>query len=298
MTQTFQHRGQLGAACAEWAKISLTGLPPRRDLNLADKKADWKSAVSALKRFANSDGYQAPQDFTAHAALENYWKWQEVGEQARWLLIYGIDLGLSGDVLRSVYLEISALFCDMAAVAEHARASMRQETGEDYGISAPVKTRSDDYRIAVTLLSLASLLDAQEEVPALVEHALAWDTDQLLDYLSAGGLQLQEVSEELFHKRPYGGMRPFFDQLEALPDPLLPYLQTQYTEFLKLSPKQQKKGGQWLGTGYWALETGALAVLYDWDDSTLRTDPHYPACLVDYARERIARQPEQPSADL
>jgi hypothetical protein len=111
----------------------------------------------------------------------------------------------------------------------------------------------------------------------------------LLDYLCAGGLQLQQVSEELFHKRPYGAMKPFFEQLEALPDPLLPYLQTQYQEFLKLSPKQQKKGGPWLGTGYWALEVAALAVLYGWDDSALRASPHYPADLVDYARGRLAQ---------
>jgi len=286
MSQTFQHHGQLAAACAEWAKISLTGLQPRRNLNLSDKKADWKEALSALKRFANSDSYKAHQDFQAHAALENYWKWKEVGEQARWLLIYGIDLGLCGDVLRPIYQEVVALWIDAASVAEHARASMAQETGEDYGVGAPINTRADDYAVAVTLLSLATLLDAQDDVPAIDEHVLAFDTDQLLDYLCAGGLQLQQVSEELFHKRPYGAM---IEQLEALPDPLLPYLQTQYQEFLKLSPKQQKKGSPWLGTGYWALEVAALAVLYDWDDSALRSSPHYPADLVDYARGRLAQ---------
>ena len=298
MSQTFQHHGQLAAACTEWAKISLNGLQPRRNLNLSDKKADWKEALSALKRFADSDSYNAPQDFKAHAALENYWKWKEAGEHARWLLIYGIDLGLSGDVLRPIYQEVAAFWIDAAAAAEHARASMAQETGEDYGVGAPVNTRSEDYATAVTLLSLATLLDAQDDVPAIDEHVLAFDTDQLLDYLSAGGLQLQEVSEELLHKRPYGGMRPFFDQMEALPDPLVPYLQTQYTEFFKLSPKQQKKGGQWLGTGSWALEVGALAVLYGWDDAALRSCTRYPADLVDYARSRMARQSEQPSADL
>lgn len=289
MSQTFQHHGQLADACAEWAKISLTGLQPRRNLHLSDKKADWKEALSALKRFAGSDSYQAPLDFKAYAALENYWKWKEMGTQARWLLIYGIDLGLSGDMLRPIYQQVSALWIDTASVAQHARACMAKETGEDYGLAAPINTRTDDYPIAVTLLSLATLLDAQDDVPAIDEHVLAFDTDQLLDYLCAGGLQLQQVSEELFHKRPYGAMKPFFEQLEALPDPLLPYLQTQYQEFLKLSPKQQKKGGKWLGTGYWALEVGALAVLYGWDDSALRADAHYPAQLVDYARQRIAQ---------
>ena len=52
MSETFQHHGQLAAACAEWAKISLSGLQPGRNLHLGDKKADWKEALSALKRFA------------------------------------------------------------------------------------------------------------------------------------------------------------------------------------------------------------------------------------------------------
>ncbi len=292
MTPSFQHRGQLRTACAQWAQIPLTGVSPRRKLHLGDKKADWKAAIKAITRFANSPAYLAPQGFEAHAALENLWQWQEAGAQARWLLVYGIDLGLAGDVLRSIYQEVAALWCDAAAVAAHARASMSQATGGDYGVGAPINTRTDDYTTAVALLSLATLLDAQDDVPAIVGDALGFDTDQLLDYLSAGGLQLEQTSEALFHKRPYGSMHPFFEQIEALPDPLLPYLQNQYTDFLKLSPNQQKKGGKWLGTGYWALEVGALAVLYGWDDAALRQCPHYPADLVDYARSRADASPD------
>lgn len=282
---TFLHHGQLGAACAKWSKIPLTSLTPRRSLNLADKRADWHEALAALQRFANSNAYKAPEDFDAHAALENYWEWQSMGSQAVWLLRYGIDLGLSGDVLRTIYPELVALWRDAATVAEHARASLRQASAQDHGVGAPINAHTGDYAMAVVLLSLATLLDAQDEVPAIVEHVLAHETDQLLDYLSAGGLQIEEASEQLFHQRPYGGMRPFFEQVsEALPDPLVPYLQTQYTEFFKLSPKQQKKGGQWLGTGYWALEVAALSVLYDWDDTALRSCAHYPGDLVDFAR--------------
>ena len=287
MTPTFPQHGQLGKACATWAQLSLSGLKPRRALNLPDKKADWNEALSALKRFASSASYKAPMAFEAHAALENYWQWQEAGEQARWLLIYGLDLGLSAEALRPIYLEVVAFWRDTACVAEHARNCMQLTCGESFSVNAPVSTRGEGYRHAVILLTLATLLDAQEEVAAIVEQVLAFDTDQLLDYLSAGGLELQQVSEELFHKRPYGGLRAFFDQLEALPDPLGPYLQNQYTEFFKLSPKQQKKGGPWLGNGYWALEAAALAVLYDWDDSALRSSPHYPADLVDFARQRM-----------
>ena len=67
MSQTFQHHGQLADACAEWAKISLNGLQPRRNLHLSDKKADWKEALSALKRFAAEPG--ADVAFWTPAAL-------------------------------------------------------------------------------------------------------------------------------------------------------------------------------------------------------------------------------------
>ncbi|MEG0975581.1 MAG: DUF1911 domain-containing protein [Comamonas sp.] len=292
MISTLPRYGDLANACTEWAKIPLTDLKPRRDLNLSDKMMDWRESLTALKHFAASEGYTKPFDLEDYAALENCMHWQAAGENAYWLLIYGIDLGLSGDLLRAVYLETVALWRDYTTVASHARDCMHDKTGDGYDIGPPINTHSSSYRTAVTLLALATLLDAQDEVPAVVEDVLALDTDQLLDYLSAGALQLEEVSEELFHQRPYGAMRPFFEQVsEALPDPLVPYLQTQYTNFFKLSPKQQKKGGQWLGTGSWALEVAALAVLYGWDDAALRSCPHYPADLVDYARSRGETEP-------
>lgn len=300
MTDAFTHYSQLSTACAEWAKISLTGLTPRRQFNLTDKKADWKEALSALKRFAASHGYKAPTKLQAHAALENYSNWQDAAQEACHLLKYGIDLGLSGQVLRPIFLETVALWKDAAMVAQHARAAMSEETGEDYGVAAPIATRTDEYRYAVILMALAVLLDAQEEIPAMVEQVLAFDTDRLLDYLSAGALELEEVNETLFHKRPYGRLLPFFEQLdEALPDLLVPYIKTQYEEFLRLSPKQQKKGGKWLGSSYWALEVAALSVLYGWDDSALRALPNYTADLVDFAREREAHaQTETSEVDL
>lgn len=275
MRNAFLPSGQLAAACAAWTRIPLTATPPRRPLNLADTKAGWTQALSALTRFAGSAGYQTPQAFAAQAARENYGQWQQAGKQAHGLLVHGIDLGLSGDVLRPVYQEIVVLWRDAAGVA---------------GVAAPISSRSADYPIGVTLLSLATLLDVQEAVPALVEQVLASDTDQLLDYLSAGALELEEVSETLYHPRPYGALRPFFEQVtEALPEPLLPYLHTQYLEFFQRSPQQQQQGRPWLGTGHWALEVAALAVLYGWEDRALRSSPHYPADLVDYARGRLAQ---------
>ncbi len=289
MTITFMHRGQLAEACGHWARIALADFTPRRRLHLADKRADWKASLALLKRFAASSGYRNPDQLQAHAALENFWQWQEAGREACRLLIYGIDLGMSGEVLRPVYLETVALWIDAAAVADHARHSMSALEGEDYAVGPVLSTRGSDYPYAVILLALASLLAALDEVPAVVEQVLNFDTDRLLDYLSAGAMELEVVNEELFHKRPYGAMLPFFEQLdEALPDPLVPYIETQYAAFHRLSPKQQKTGGPWLGTYAWALEAAALSVLYGWDDAALRASPHYPGDLVDFARAAMA----------
>lgn len=212
-----------------------------------------------------------------------------LGKRPAICCIYGMDLGLPCDVLRPIYLETVALWKDTATVASHARTSMSQATDADYGVPAPINTRSAEYQYAVILMALAVLLDAPEEIPAIVEQVLGLETDRLLDYLSAAAIALEEVNETLFHSRPYGALLPFFELLgEPSPEPLVSYVQTQYADFLRLSPQQQKKGKPWLGTFFWALEVGALSVLYGWDDAQLRTLPHYPADLVDYARQRTA----------
>ncbi|MDR3005675.1 MAG: hypothetical protein LBV14_15755, partial [Acidovorax sp.] len=120
--------------------IRLTGLQPRRTLNLADKKSDWKAALATLRRFASSPGYQAPLQLQAHAALENYWQWQTAGQEACHLLVYGIDLGLPAATLRPLYLGTAALWRDAASAAEHARHSMAQATAAPYGVPAPIAT--------------------------------------------------------------------------------------------------------------------------------------------------------------
>lgn len=291
MTFAFAHHSPLAPAVAQLAALSLASLQPRRTLHRADKQSDWNAALATMRRFAASPGYQAPLQLQGHAALENYWHWQAAGHEACHLLVYGIDLGLPGAALRPWYLATVALWKDAAAVAQHARDSMQAATGAPYGVPAPITTRSSEYRYAVTLMALAVLLDAPEELPALVEQVLAFDTDRLLDYLSAAAITLEEVNETLFHRRPYGALLPFFEQLgEPSPTPLVDYVQTQYADFLRQSPSQQKKGAPWLGTCAWALEVGALSVLYGWDDAALRALPHYPADLVDFARESLEKE--------
>lgn len=288
MIAAFPRSHPLADTVAHARTLALTELLPRRRLQQADALADWNEALDALQHFDASQGYQAPLQLQAHAALENYWQWQSAGHTACQLLVHGIDLGLPAAALRALYPGIAALWCDMAAVADHARHSLAQASGAPYGVPAPLAPRTAAYRDAVLLMALAILLDVPDEIPALVEHALDFDTDRLLDYLSAAALDLEQASDDLFHLRPYGALAAFFDQLgDALPDPLVDYLQSQYSDVLHLPPAQPKAGAPWLGTGYWALEVGALSVLYGWDDAALRACPHYPADLVDFARDQM-----------
>ena len=293
MNSLFWQHSQLPTLCQQLCAMDMSAWQPRRTLNLADKKADWKAALAQLQRFASSDAYLHPGDFQAHAALENYWQWQSQVQEASILLVFGIDLGMPPAQLQSLYREFVALWLAVAEVGQHARNSLQAQTGEAAGVTAPIATRTvDGYRHAVLMLSLAVLLDVQDEIPALVDKVLEHDTDRLLDYLCAAALELESASDDLFHRRPYGDLEPFFDQLgEASPEPLLPYLQTQYTDFHRLSPKQQKKGGTWAGTWYWALEVAALGVLYGWDDTAMRACKHYPADLVDFGRRSADSAP-------
>lgn len=279
-----QHYSQLGPATAQWAALSLTGLTPRRPLELADKQADWKSTVTQLQHFARSSDYRAPQQLHAHAALECSWHWQRMAAAGCQLLIYGIDLGLPGAVLRPVLVEVVALWKDLSQVLNHARSSM-QAVEPGFGVPAPLAPRTGQYREALILLSLAVLLDAQEEIPAIVEQLLAFDTDRLLDYLSAAMLDLEEASDDCFHPHPYAQLTPFFDQLGDAPSPapLVAYLQSQYHDHFLLPAKKQTAGGR-IHCGAWALEVAALSVLYGWDDAPLRAFRHYPGDLVDFAR--------------
>ena len=96
----------------------------------------------------------------------------------------------------------------------------------------------------------------------------------------AENVKIRELSEEL--------ECPPLREGEAFdPSLLAGYLQTQYRDFFQLAPKAQKRTRRLVGPnawGYWALEVAAMAVVYGGDDAVLRTCPHYPSDLVDYAR--------------
>ena len=132
------------------------------------------------------------------------------------------------------------------------------------------------------------LLDAQERLPALVEQVLCFETDRVLDYLSAPALGLVEASDEVFHPRPFADLfAPLRDGEAFDPSLLASYLQVQYRDFFLLAPKAQKRTRRLIGPnawGYWAFEVAAMVVLYGGDDAALRSCPHYPADLADFAR--------------
>ncbi|MFU6990408.1 PoNe immunity protein domain-containing protein [Pseudomonas paraeruginosa] len=279
---------QLADALPQWRDLARTAAVPRRNLDLADWNADWRGLFGALERFSRSHAYRQPGAVQGYAALESAWSWGSAAENASTLLLKGIDRGLPGAALRPVYRETAALWLDYARLLGAARDSLRQQGEENFEATPALAPRSGQYPFALQLLAMGVLLDAQDLLPALVEEVLLFDTDRLLDYLSAAALGLVEASGETFHPRPFGEFRAFFEAPDdSAAQALVPYLQRQYREFFQLSPKAQKKTRRLAGPeswGWWAMEVSALSVLYGWDDKALRDSPHYLADLVDYAR--------------
>lgn len=233
---------------------------PRRSLHLGGWQEDWDDNLAMLESAEDDD-----------------MGGEDVAQLASTLLRQALDRGLPAQALRPRYLQVVALWLDYA----------QQCRGR-----APIDTATDGYQFALQLLSLAVLLDAQEQIPAICEQLLHHQTDRLLDYLSAAATDKQEANESWLHAAPFAGLDAFFEQYgEVHAQPLLPYLEAQYTRFFAMAPKEQKRQPRLTGPqawGWWALEVAALVVLYELDDSALRAHRHYPADLVDHALGRLA----------
>ncbi|MCT4980316.1 DUF1911 domain-containing protein [Pseudomonas aeruginosa] len=280
---------RLAEALPLWRNLARTDRAPRRNIDLADWKADWRELIAALDRFSRSHGYRQPFAAQGHAALENAWAWGQAAENASTLLLKAIDRGLAGAELRSIYLETAALWLDYSRLLGAARDSLHEQGEVDFETAPALAPRTGQYPFALQLLAMGVLLDAQELIPALVEEVLQFDTDRLLDYLGAAALGLTSASEETFHPRPFGQLRAFFEEADGSDaQALAPYLQSQYREFFQLSPKAQKKTRRLTGPyawGWWAMEVSALGVLYGWDDegSSYRL-------LLDEVRQALAEE--------
>ncbi|MCU1067181.1 DUF1911 domain-containing protein [Stenotrophomonas maltophilia] len=244
--------------------------------------------MALLARHARNGGESAEEPLQGHAALEHAYGWETAAQTGSNLLLKGIDRGFAPAALQQMHADVADLWLEHAGLLAIARDSLQLQ-GHDIALAAPLQSRTTQhYEYALQLLSLGVLLDAQERLPALVEKVLCFDTDRVLDYLTAPALGLVEASDEVFHPRPFAELfAPLRDDEAFDPSLLAGYLQVQYRDFFLLAPKAQKRTRRLTGPnawGYWALEVAALVVLYGGDDATLRTCPHYPSDLVDFAR--------------
>lgn len=123
---------RLAEALPLWRNLARTDRAPRRNIDLADWKADWRELIAALDRFSRSHGYRQPFAAQGHAALENAWAWGQAAENASTLLLKAIDRGLAGAELRSIYLETAALWLDYSRLLGAARDSLREQGEVDF----------------------------------------------------------------------------------------------------------------------------------------------------------------------
>ncbi|WP_284337139.1 PoNe immunity protein domain-containing protein [Comamonas sp. NoAH] len=255
---------------------------PRRKLHLGSWQEDWEDNLAMLESFVADGAYGVPSsDMDSYELQDACMQWDNAAETASTLLRLALDRGAPASVLRPLYLQVTSVWRDYADLLQQSRNSGCAHT------SQAIRAETSEYQFALQLLAMAVLLDEQGEIPAIVEHLLHFQSDRLLDYLSAAATGLQEASDEYFHPSPFSGLNDFLDQYgDVFPEPLQPYLEQHYDRFFALSPKEQSRQQRLTGPqawGWWALEVGALVVLYDLDDSVLRDNPHYPADLVDYA---------------
>ena len=267
---------------AQCQSLATTTLEPRRKLHLPTWQDEWEDHLAMLSNALKDDVFQLHTTEMETSDLEDACiQWSNVAETASTLLRLALDRGTPAHVLRPLYLSVVAVWGGYATVLEHAhQAGHTQQTG-------PIRTDTAQYQFALQLLAMAVLLDEEGEIPTIVEQLLHTRTDRLLDYLSAAAMDLEEANDHCLHAQPFEGLNEFFDQYgEVTPDPLQPYLEQHYSRFFALSPSEQKKEPRLQGPqawDWWALEVGALVALYGLDDSALRSNPHYPADLVDYA---------------
>lgn len=271
-----------------WRALAKDPGVPRRMLRLPDWQADWNAGMALLARHARNGGDPAEEPLQGHAALEHAYGWEAVAQTGSNLLLKGIDHGFAPTALQQMHADVAELWLEHARLLAIARNSLQQQ-GHDIALAAPLQPRTTQhYEYALQLLSLGVLLDAQDRLPALVEKVLCFDTDRVLDCLSAPALGLAEASDAIFHPRPFAELfAPLRDGEAFVPSLLTAYLQVHYRDFFLLSPQAQKRTRRLTGPhawGYWALEVAALVVLYGGDDAALRTCPHYPSDLVDFTR--------------
>lgn len=281
-------KSQLIDCLPQWKALPKTNATPRRPLRLSDWQADWEGNLAQLSRHVRRDDRLDVLQADGHLALEHALAWEAAAQASSNLLLKGIDRGFDGAVLRQIYIEVAALWLDHAHLLAAAQHTLQQQ-GSAIAVGASLQPRTaQHYEYALQLLALGPVLGAQDLLPALVEKVLCFDTDRVLDYVSAPALGLVEASDEIFHPRPFASLFAPLREGEAFdPSLLTGYLQTQYRDFFQLAPKAQKRSRRLIGPnawGYWALEVAAMVVVYGGDDAVLRTCQHYPADLVDYAR--------------
>ena len=247
-------------------------LPPRQPMDVERWSEAWADALAQLNEFA-SHGYYGLDvpDLPTEQQHQAWQEWQQAARQSVRLLELAYQRGLPPTDLETLFGHVLHWCNDYAQ-------TLRQAADADATPPALLDVAGADYPAAVLLVALPVLLERQELIPGIIQRLLGERCDRLLDYLSAAACDKSEAVEQVFRPVPYAALTPFFEQLEVTAAPLLHYLQQAY-------PASQDSGCAW--------EAGALVVLYGLDDSAFRDHPHYPAQLVDFARQRLqASYPE------
>lgn len=149
----------------------------------------------------------------------------------------------------------------------------------------------DEYQECLQVISLCILLhrrDLLKRFVLLIDNAGYAGTDTLYEDLLIKILPDREDIDQWYHDAYTPLIQAIYvEDKNNAPKLLKKYCENWYSSFDQ-APwyDSHKDGDEGSYVGYWALEAGAIAFLYDIDDSNI--DPMvYPKALVEYARNHI-----------
>jgi Domain of unknown function (DUF1911)/Domain of unknown function (DUF1910) len=161
----------------------------------------------------------------------------------------------------------------------------------------------DEYERALQLVSLCYLLHRRDLLPrlrALLDPAYAGE-DTVYEDLMAFDVAGRADVDQWYHAEPYTALvnAMYLDQPEANAE-LKKYCDSWYKCF-EYAPWHNShtriEGDEGDYFGYWAFEAGAVALLYDLDDSAI-DHMVYPRDLVAWARENKALSEEDEKGNV
>lgn len=144
----------------------------------------------------------------------------------------------------------------------------------------------DSYDKIVQVVPLMVLLQAPESLFKRVRDMIKASRlkDWLLDYFLLNSRKADSLSDvELWIPKAYGELKSMVELDTVDAAGIKKYLSRWYNRSQGCGWYDSHKSKNYVYTGYWAFEAGAIAKIHDIDDETLKDQKYYPYDLVHFS---------------